>query len=428
MAKETRSPAETVRKKAPGFYKKALTGNRLESRYITYIEQPADKAFIRSCYEKQENPSPADAKRGGAFRIRGNLDDKDVKRLKALQKAITINRKGTVNVLPLAVTGAAAAAVVVFVIFFMNPLLEKALETGLEAVFEARADAVNFTLDLRRFEIGMDGLTIADRDSPMRNLIQFNRMDVRLKPQAVLRGKIYIEEIRADAIRFGTARTVSGALSEKPPKPKKEREAAAVPPLVDLGNFDALALLNSEFDKLLTPKLYDQAWAAYDTAAARWTAEVDAAQTRIAQLRSQSEPLLAFRVDAVTTVARETVERIQTLIADVTTLVNTVQDTRDDVNRIVSGIDADLAAAVKLKNDAANAFGADFAHLRSYLDLSSGSALDVIEPLIRDVLTDSAEQYLAYGERALEVLEKVKEIQAQLPKSSKPATEKKAKK
>jgi hypothetical protein len=59
--------------------------------------------------------------------------------------------------------------------------------------------------------------------------------------------------------------------------------------------------------------------------------------------------------------------------------------------------------------------------------LGSGAAAEVLEPVIRSILTDSAETYLSYGERALEVLEKVKALQAKLPKSSKAVKEKKVK-
>jgi hypothetical protein len=75
----------------------------------------------------------------------------------------------------------------------MNPLLERALESGLEYLFEARADVDNFHLNIIHFRIKMDGITVANRHDPMKNLFQTGRIEFRLKPEAVLRGKIYIE-------------------------------------------------------------------------------------------------------------------------------------------------------------------------------------------------------------------------------------------
>jgi uncharacterized protein (TIGR03545 family) len=414
-AKAEKTPKPVKIKKAPSFYKKTLTEKKLNGRYLKHIEQKADKNFIRSCYEERE----------GLFYIRANLTEKDVKRLKTLQKDIKTNRKSTVNFLPLGITAAVAAALVVFFAFFANPLLEKALETGLEAVFEARVDADNFRLSIIKFEVAMDGLTIANRDSPMKNLFQFSRMAIRLKPQAILRGKVYIEEIRADAIRFGTDRTVSGALPDKPPKEKPARQRAdAPPPLVDLRNFDAMALLNREFDKLKTPGIYDEAIGAYDTAAEKWKAQAAGARQKAAELKDQAQPLLALNINDYRSLDRETVEKARAAIEQITTLARSVEEATDQVNGMVSGIQADINTASGLVRDAGNAVSADLAHLRSYLDLGSGAAMEALEPVVRDILSDSAETYLDLGLRALEVLEKVKAMQAQQPKTARAPKEK----
>jgi uncharacterized protein (TIGR03545 family) len=412
--KAGKTPKPVKIKKAPSFYKKTLAEKKLNGRYLKHIEHKADKDFIRSCYEERE----------GLFYIRTNLNEKEAKRLKALQKDIKANRKSMVNFLPLGIAAAVVAALVVFFAFFANPLLEKALETGLEAVFEARVDADNFRLQVVKFEVTMDGLTIADRASPMRNLLQFSRMAIRLKPQAILRGKVYIEEIRADAIRFGTERTVSGALPDRPPKEKPVREKAPSPPLVDLRNFDAMALLNQEFDKLKTPGIYDEAISAYDAGVEKWKGQADEARRKAAELKDQAQPLLALNINDYRSLDRETIEKARTVIEQVTALVHSVEEATDQVNGMVSGIQADINAASGLVKDAGNAVNADLAHLRSYLDLGSGAAMEVLEPVVRDILSDSAETYLDLGFRALEVLEKVKAMQAQQPKTAKAPKEK----
>jgi hypothetical protein len=96
---------------------------------------------------------------------------------------------------------------------------------------------------------------------------------------------------------------------------------------------------------------------------------------------------------------------------------NTVQAAQNDVNRMVTNIQGDIDTARSLEQSARNAFTEDFNHLRSYLDLGSGAAAEVLESVIMNLLTDSAASYLAYGERALEILEKVKALQSMIPKS-----------
>jgi hypothetical protein len=46
--------------------------------------------------------------------------------------------------------------------------------------------------------------------------------------------------------------------------------------------------------------------------------------------------------------------------------------------------------------------------------------MGVLEPVIMDLLTESVYVYLAYGERALEILEKLKAMQERLPRTSRP--------
>jgi len=395
-------------KKAPGFFKKFISPETLEKKYLKYIEVPVDKTFVSSCYEARED----------GLHIRTDLDAGQVKRLKSLAAAIKKNRQGVVNFVPLAVAGILAAAVVIFFAIFANPLLQKAMETGLEAVFEARVNADHFRISLFRFEIAMNGLTIADRDHPMKNLIQFSAITIKLKPEAVMRGKIYVEELRADSIRFGTDRTVSGALPDKPPKQETPKEETSFPVLIDLKNFDAMAILNQEYDKLQTPKLYDQAKDAYDAAVTRWTGEQEAAKARLAELQANAAPLLKINVNDYKTLDVATVQKIKDTITEVNDLVTTVQAAQADVNRMVTGVQGDINTAVSLEQNAKNAFTADFNHLRSYLDLSSGAAQETLEPIVRSILTDTASTYLGYGERALEILDKVKALQAALPAST----------
>jgi uncharacterized protein (TIGR03545 family) len=396
----------------PGPFKKPLPKKGLEKRYLKYLEQAEDRRFFASCFEERE----------GMMVFREGPDRKTVKRVKALLKDIKKNRKGPVKFLPLTAAAIVVAALAFFFMVLMNPLLEGALERGLEALFEARAEVDGFNLHPLRFRAGIRRIAVADRDSPMKNLFETGRLEFRLKPEAVLRGKIYIEEIRADALRFGTDRQVSGALPERPPKVKKQRPPKPDgPPLVDLKNFDAMGLLNREYDKLASPKAYDAAVAAYNESAAKWKGEVESTQARVAELRNAAQPLLNLRTDSL-----RDVQAIMGTVQEITAMVNTVRSAVDDVNRVVEGVEDDINAAVALEQTARNAITGDLNHLKSYLDLGGGAAFDALEPSIREILSDTAERYLDYGLRALEVFGKMKAEAAAKPKTEKPEKEPKA--
>jgi uncharacterized protein (TIGR03545 family) len=396
--------------KAPGVFKKPIDKNKFEKKYAKYIEHPQDKNFIFSCFKLQDDK----------YLIRDDLSKDDVKKIKNLLKVIKTNKKGPVKIIPIVFAASITALVIIFFSVFANPLLEKAMEMGLEAAFEAKSDVKNLRISLIRFRISIAGITVANRDSPMTNLFQMGRTEIRLKPQAVLRGKIYIEEIRADSIRFGTARTVSGAIPAKPPKVKKEKPKNDAPPLVDLKNFDAIALLNQEFDKLNTPKLYDDAINAYNEASSKWQGQAEKTTARVQEVRTVTQPVMNLNVNSL-----RDADSIRKAIQDANNAINTVQAAAGDVTTIVNGLQADINTAQRLETNARNSLTSDINHLKSYIDLGSGAAFSAVEPFIRDMLSDTAEKYLDYGIMALEVLEKVKANSSNKPKEEKPKKERK---
>jgi uncharacterized protein (TIGR03545 family) len=391
--------------KAPGAFKKPIKKETFQKKYLKYIEHTGNKSFFMSCFDEQD----------GAYVIRKSISKDDVKKIKSILKTIKANKKSAIKVVPLLFAGAVVAAIVFFFVVFANPLLESALETGLEAIFEAKSDVYNFRLSILKFEISMRKITIANRDRPMTNLFEMGRTVIKLKPEAVLRGKIYIEAVRADGISFGTPRTVSGALPARPGKVKQPKPKNDAPPIVDLKNFDAMALLNQEYDKLNTPRLYDEAIKAYDETAAKWQGQVENSTKRVAELRTSIQPILNMNVNSVSDV-----NAIRTTIQDITTMVNTVQSATNDVKSMVSDLETDVNTVRRLETNARNALTDDINHLKSYIDLGSGAAFNALEPFIRDVLSDAGDQYLDYGLMALETLEKIKANSAQKPKTEKP--------
>jgi uncharacterized protein (TIGR03545 family) len=409
-------------KKAPGMFRKTYTEKQFKRKLLRFVEQAGDREFLESCFELKD----------GLYRLKdafadGSLPDgaadsgaagftaggvQAIKRLKTLEKAIKINRKGAVKILPIAALAALIGGGAFFFITLMDPLLERLLERGLENVFEAKCDVNGFHLGLLRFRIGIAAVTVANRDEPMKNLFETGRIEIRLKPQAVLRGKVYIEELRADSLRFGTPRTVSGALPQYAAKIAAKRAVPPAPPLVDLARFDAMGLLNREYDKLAAPRAFDAALAAYDEAKTRWENQYEQANAKVDELRSSIQPILNINAAAI-----KTPEDALKIVSDINAMIKTVESAGDEVNGIVNGVQRDLETAQNLERTAREAIQSDIDHLKSYLDLGSGNALQALEPSLRELLSDEAQMYLMYGRRALEALDKLKALQAKIPKS-----------
>jgi uncharacterized protein (TIGR03545 family) len=405
---ETGKKQKTV--KTPSPFKKPVGKKKFQRKYAKYVEHPQDKQFLLSCFELQDNQ----------YTIRNDLTKDDVKKLTGLLKVIKSNKKGAVKLIPIAFAGVITAAVIIFFTIFANPLLEKALEIGLEAAFEARSNVDNLRVSVIPLRIFIGGITVANRDKPMTNLFQVGRTEINLKTGAILRGKVYIERISADTIRFGTARTVSGAIPGKPPREKREKQKNDGPPLVDLKNFDAMALLNQEFDKLMTPKLYDEAISLYNETSAKYKGQVESTTARVQELRNVAQPLINININSI-----RDVEAIRSTIQNISTAINSVQAATNDVTKIVSGLETDINNARRLESNARNSLTTDINHLKSYIDIESGAAFSAVEPFIREMLSDTAEQYIDYGMIALDSFQKIKTNFIDKPKVEKPKKEKK---
>jgi uncharacterized protein (TIGR03545 family) len=404
--KAEKPPKEPKLKKVPGPLRKPIKQKKFEKKFLKYIEHPGDKKFFMDCFTLTD----------GMYTIKQQTADaKIVKKLKGLLKVIKKNRKGSVKIIPIILAAIVVGGIIVFVTVFMNPLLEKVIEGGLETVFEAKSDVYGFHLGILNMQVKIDSLTIANRDSPMKNIIEMGRTEFRMNPRALLFGKINIEEISAASLQFGTNRTVSGALPNReippPPPPKPKVDA---PPLIDFENFDAEALLEREFDKLSTPKAYEIAAQAYNDAVAKWQAQIEQTKDRVQELEDKAAPVLAININNM-----NNAETITAAIRDITDLVNSVKGAVDDASGLVDAVEEDVNTAKNLEQTARNSITNDINHLKSYVDLQGGAAFEALEPSIREILSGQAEQYISYGMIGLNALEKLKNISAQLPQSEK---------
>lgn len=400
--------------KIPALFKKPLPVRRFE-KLLRLIEQPADNAYLRSVFERRP---PSGRGKEDLFVIKQNLDKEDEKKLKHLAKAIKSNSALPVKFLPVAASAAVIIGGTFFFTVLMNPLLEKALEAGLENIFEARSDVTAFRLNLLRFRISIASVTVANKESPMTNLFEMDRIEFRLLPQAVLRGKIYIEEMRADGMRFGTARETSGALARFPQGEDAPAKPSA-PPLVDLGNFDASALLERELDKMRSITVYNEAIAFYEAADAQWRERTESAERRYAELNAAAKPFMDLNLASIDVRNPANLQNLVQLVKDAKTAYDSVNNAVNEVNSIVDGIGADVSSALALKKAAENAVFEDINRLKSYIDIGGGGYHQVLDPILQEILSATAQEYVRYGKIALNALEKVKELQAKLPKTDK---------
>lgn len=120
----------------------------------------------------------------------------------------------------LAVTAAAA----VFAIFYLDAAVKWGIERAGTKANGAKVDVEDVDISLLRLSVTIRGLQVADRGSPMTNVVEVRSMVFRIQGKPLAWKKIVIEKGEIAGIRMGTPRTVSGAI------PVEEKETAAAKP------------------------------------------------------------------------------------------------------------------------------------------------------------------------------------------------------
>ncbi|MCM2304371.1 MAG: TIGR03545 family protein [Elusimicrobia bacterium] len=104
-----------------------------------------------------------------------------------------------------------------FVFFFFDPLLKRGLIAGGEAAAGAKVEIGSVRSKWLKGTLEIKGVAVADRDEPMKNLVELSRIAFSLDTSAAVRGKGVVREAALEGLRLGTARKTSGAIRNPPP-------------------------------------------------------------------------------------------------------------------------------------------------------------------------------------------------------------------
>ncbi len=128
--------------------------------------------------------------------------------------------------------GIFAAAVVLLLFVFRDAIARPAAVQGLQALFGARAEVAGLKSTLSP-SVELKGVSVANRNEPMRNLFEFDRMAGGASAGGLLAGRLHVEELALEGLKFGTERSESGALPGAEAEPPEE-----VPPPPEGGDLD----------------------------------------------------------------------------------------------------------------------------------------------------------------------------------------------
>lgn len=208
------------KKKLPKIFRKAYSEKKLRRAILKPITIPRDKAFLQELFIKG-----GDAKKPGRMAVADDrlFSKRELVRLKSLAKDIE-SHKGRFMLLPF-------AAVIAFMLLlssaFMaikNPLLKKVLTRVAQDAVGAKVDIGSVNLKVLGASLTIQDVAVGNKDSVMKNIVQFDTLDLNFNLAQALRGKFDAENLELKGIAFNTDRTTSCELPESEKKKKDENQ------------------------------------------------------------------------------------------------------------------------------------------------------------------------------------------------------------
>ncbi len=151
--------------KIPGIFRKQYKIKAFNSKILKRIHIPKDKEMLKNLFT--ENNS-------GKMEIIQDIPEEILVRLKPLSKSIKKN-KGMVSRWKILLVLFIVGSILIFNLLFKDRLISRAVESGLESVFQADVEISDFKFSLLNGSISYATLIIADSDNKLRNILIRNR-------------------------------------------------------------------------------------------------------------------------------------------------------------------------------------------------------------------------------------------------------------
>ncbi len=113
--------------------------------------------------------------------------------------------------------------------FFLDNIIKNTIISIGESIFSAKVEISSLKTKFKNMSIEINGLCVADKSDPWKNLFEVDKTKFAIKPIPLLSKKVIIDEMSIEGIRWATKRKTFGGLPPKKikkieKKKKKEQE------------------------------------------------------------------------------------------------------------------------------------------------------------------------------------------------------------
>ncbi len=371
-------------KKIPKLFRETFTEDAFRKKILRKLYIHEYRNYINEVFTRDED---------GNYKLKENLDKRDIKRLKSIAKSIKSN-EGFILRGKLALIVILLAGIVVFNVVFMDKLVERAMERSLERIFEARADVRGLDLRILDGRIRFKSLEVANSRKPFRNLFEIGEADVQLNMPQLVRNKVVIENMNFQEIRWNTERKTSGALPGS--RTLKEGETGEEEGKTFVGTFleDAgkvvAEIIKKEMKNIKAPKLLEELPGKYKNLKIEWEETLLAQKKELENLPKLAEPVRAIKLEDI-----KTAEQALSAYNMVDETYKTIKLTETNLVKSYDFFKKDLNMANEDKKGVSKSISSDLAYLASFIkspEKREEIARAILDPYIEEYLTKIHEE------------------------------------
>lgn len=399
-------------KRIPRRFRKELSEKRFQKRILGRVHLPKEQSFLEELYERTDR---------GTRVLPSELSKEERTHLLRLARDIRKNR-GSLRTLRVGMVGLLLAGPAVFSLFFLDSLLARGLESGLEAVFQARAEVSGLDFSLRDGAVDIDAIRVGDRRAPRKNLFEISDMRSRVQLNELLRGNIVISRATLGLLETGTSRETSavpadpeeGRTGESAEENGSGAGAAELADRVRTAGAEAFAevqalsdpaaLLAAERENLQTPVVIDELTGEYRSYLQAWEGRYAALDGQVRDVLASTQDVLAIDPRQIDT-AGEVRDAVATLAAGkgrVEVLLATVELSAGTAQRQLQSIGSDYGRVEA-------AIEADRAYIASRVDFEEMDVSGFTRTLAEGFLTALLGPVYTSGTRVLEIGTRLRE-------------------
>lgn len=336
------------------------------------------------------------------YQLKKDLDDKEIKQLKALLKTIKKN-SSSINKVRIIIVVFFVSAFVVFNLFFKNFLAERAIETGLQSLFKAKVECDGTRVSLIPLEIRFRRLAVADVQSPMKNLFELGSTKIEIAIWPLFTRKIIINDVHCLNIRWNTERKTSGALPQNKNKPDTQK--ANPFSIGEVGSqvllaFDPKEFLDTHIGEMGSLSFAETLPSKYKDLGKEWELRYQGHQKEMEQIIGESQDILNTDIGSISDPAQvvEVTKSLVQLKDESEAFVSVMESDYRKLEADIASLAADVESAQRFLEE-------DIARLKELIP--SLDSTEWLTPVVESLLREFLGKWYGYYLRGKELQEEL---------------------